>query len=101
MKKQIILIVFFFYFLILFETGFMANFPAIISLVAVSVAIITLFEPPKSPYAVVGAIAGGFFWDVFSSSFFGFHILIMLILVGAMKVILNYVRIPIIKRFKK
>lgn len=45
--------------------------------------------PREDNLGFCGAIMGGFFWDIFSKDFLGFHILILLILTSFLRVILK------------
>ncbi|MFH1656976.1 MAG: hypothetical protein ABH919_00715 [bacterium] len=41
------------------------------------------------------AIIGGFFWDIFSDCFLGFHVLILLAIVISIRFVFkNYIRLP-------
>ncbi|MEA3292990.1 MAG: rod shape-determining protein MreD [Patescibacteria group bacterium] len=99
MTKNIFIFIILFYFLILFQTSFLVHFningwtPNLILIIL----ILTLFlEKPTNKNAIYVAIICGFFWDIFSETFIGFHILIGLFLVILIKIILKkYIR-PII-----
>ncbi len=104
MKFIKILIIFFsLYFLVLLQTSFFVHFGAAVlipNLIFIAVLFLSFFEnilvSKQEFYSFWAAIAGGFFLDVFSSQFIGFHILILLGIVIFIKAIFKrYVRIPV------
>ena len=97
-----------FYILTLFQTSFLTHFNIFLegflgwtpNLVLIAVILITIFENPDSRtnLGVEAAFVGGFFLDIFSENFIGFHILILIILAFFIKFILRkYVRISPIR----
>ena len=105
--KKILILIPFFYILTLFQTSFFIHFNIFLgggflgwalNLILIAVILITVFDP-HTKIGVGAAFIGGFFLDIFSENFIGFHILILVILAFFIKFILRrYVRIPIIKR---
>ena len=102
--KRFLLSLFVFYFLTLLETSFLLHFSFfgfIPDFILILVILWNLFENSNKffSWGVFNALIGGFFLDVFSSRFFGFHIILFLVLAILIKKIIgNYVRIPIGKR---
>ena len=124
MIKKFLAIIIFFYILILFQTSFLVHFDIfsgkIISygIILIPIVLITLasetseawkksfssslsfFTLQNQFYGLVAAFSAGFFLDIFSENFIGFHILILTGLVVFIKFILQkHVRIPIIKPY--
>jgi len=102
--KKFLLLILSLYILALVQTSFLVHFTIeglVLNLILIAVIIINFFKSPNF-YTKIGmgaAFFGGFFLDIFSESFIGFHILILLGLVIFIKFILRrYVRIPTIKR---
>ncbi len=108
--KKILIALFVFYFLSLFQSSFLVHFSfagITLNLIFIIVLLLSIFENKKISeqlykekfwlkYSTLGAILGGFFLDIFSSQFIGFHILILLGTVAVIKIILKkYVRILI------
>ena len=108
MIKKIIAIGVFFYFLALLETSFFAHFTflnVLPSFTLLAVALINLLESPSKNLGLWAALLGGFFLDIFAGDmmgfgFFGFYILLSLLIAFCIKYLFRqYVRIPVIKRF--
>lgn len=101
MIKKSIFFLIFFYTLALIQTSFLVHFQIFgitLNLILIFVILLTLFEDPKKYFSIWGAIIGGFFWDIFSTSFIGFHILILAGIVIFIKVIFKkYVRFKVRK----
>lgn len=105
--KKILILILFFYILTLFQTSFLIHFNIFLeggffgwalNLILIAVILITVLENPEKNLGIFSGICGGFFLDIFSENFLGFHILILVILAFFIKFILRkYVRIPIIK----
>jgi hypothetical protein len=113
MKKLLILIPFL-YILTLFQTSFLIHFNIFLgggffgwisNLVLIAVILITVFSVRGGPASgkedlnknigIFSGICGGFFLDIFSENFIGFHILILVIIAFFIKLILRkYVRFP-------
>jgi rod shape-determining protein MreD len=99
MLRRIILLIVIFYFLALFQSslfpyfgilGFVAN------LTLLSVILINIFIH-DTYFGLFSAVIGGFFWDVFSSQFFGYHVLILLLIASLIQIILKkYVRTSLV-----
>ena len=92
--KRVFLVIILFYGLAIFETSFLGHFHVfggLPNLVLIGVIMLNLFEKPEEKSGVWAAVIGGFFWDVFSANFIGFHLLILL----AVSLIIKYV----LKRF--
>jgi rod shape-determining protein MreD len=100
MKKFLILILSF-YILALFQTSFLVHFGIIgyfLNLILIATILINLFVPHHSWWGITSAFIGGFFLDIFSENFIGFHILILLMLSLFIKFVFKkYVRVPIVK----
>ncbi len=91
---KILAIIVFFYILILLQTSFLIHFNIIGGLVNYSLILIPLlaisFLTPRQQWVdVAGAFSAGFFLDIFSGSFIGLHILILVSLVFFIKFILK------------
>ena len=106
MIKKFLAIIIFFYILILFQTSFLVHFNIfsgkLISyiIILIPVTLISFLTPQNQFYGLVAAFSAGFFLDIFSGSFIGFHILILvLILIGLKFILQKYVRIPTIKPY--
>lgn len=99
--KKILILIPFFYILTLFQTSFFTHFNIFLeggflgwalNLILIAVILITVFDP-RTKIGVGAAFFGGFFLDIFSENFIGFHILILVILAFFIKFILRkYVR---------
>jgi len=101
--KKILILIPFFYILTLFQTSFLIHFNIFLegfagwtlSLVLIAVILITVFDP-HTKIGVGAAFIGGFFLDIFSENFIGFHILILVTLAFLIKFILRkYIRLRI------
>lgn len=100
--KNLILFTIFFYFLTIFQTSFLAHFSIkgiVINFILVALFLINILEAPEKNSGIFAALVAGFFWDVFSDNFIGFHILILIFLTLLIKIILvRYVRVKIFQR---
>jgi len=100
MRKSLILIIFF-YILALLQTSFLIHFSfskIVPNLLLITVLILNILEEPRENNGIFGAVASGFFWDIFSDKFIGFHILILAGIAVLIKLILrNYLQ-PLIRR---
>lgn len=100
MTKKILIPILFFYLLSLFEASFLIHFEKLSrvpSLILILTILLNFLEKPEKNSGIFSAFVGGFFWDIFSSRFIGFHILILLTLAIFIKLILRkYVR-PVIR----
>lgn len=80
----------------LIQSSFFIHFPIFgvtPNLVLLGVLGISVFVSEKSPLDIIAAIAGGTILDIFSSSFFGYWIGILLVLVLIMRFFIRkYVR---------
>ena len=105
MRALIILaIIIFFYILVLFQTSFLVHFSIFqrglltYGFILILIAFLNFFTPHNQWWGIGSAFAAGFFLDIFSGSFIGFHILILVGLAIFIKFILQkHVQIPIIK----
>lgn len=106
MKKTLVLILSL-YILALIQTSFSIHFPISLNswgdwspnLILIIVVLINFLETPQKNLGIFAAATGGFFLDIFSENFIGFHILILLALSFLIKFILRkYVYLPIIKQ---
>ena len=105
MVKKISAIVIFFYILVLLQTSFLVHFNIFLGqflgygLILISVILLSFFVPDGSWLGIGAAFIAGFFLDIFSENFIGFHILILLGLAIFIKFILKrYVQIPFVQR---
>lgn len=100
--KNLILLLLLFYLLFIFQTSFWVHFPLkgyIINLILIVLLLFNILEAPEKNKGILAAGIVGFFWDIFSEKFIGFHILILVILALLIKTILvRYVRIKIFER---
>ena len=100
---KIVIGIIFLYGLTLFQSGFLPPFSFFLSslnLILILAIILNLFEKEQKlfSFGIFFAFFGGFFLDVFSSSFFGKNIIILLGLAFFIKFVLKkYVRIPFVK----
>jgi len=105
--KRLLFLFFCFYFLILIQTGFLIHFNiggwwAGYGPILIAIIFINLFTPHYSWWGVSASFFGGFFLDIFSENFIGFHILILLLVSLFIKFILKkYMRIPVWEKIKK
>ena len=92
-----------FYFLLLLQTSFLVHFvPFLPSLILIIVLLINLFEDEKKNFGMITAFIGGFFLDVFSENYIGFHILILFLLSILIKLVLkNYLQPRLSLRLSK
>lgn len=97
MAWKSVLLIIFFYFLALFQVSFFNHFYIRgfnFNLILLFVVLINLFFLDIH-FGFLSALAGGFFWDVFSSQFFGYHILILIIASAFIHFVLRkYIRYP-------
>jgi len=101
-------IILFLYLLTLFQTSFFPHFQQFLLAphfgggviwVIITVILINLFQNQKENLGFFSAFFGGFFLDIFSENFIGFHILILVAIAFFIKFILRkHVRIPAIGR---
>jgi rod shape-determining protein MreD len=89
LKKQLILVILF-YFLALAQASFLAHFhffDVIPNLILIAVVALAFLEKSKDYSGGLPALGGGFFLDVFSGNFLGFHVLILLAVYSFIKII--------------
>ncbi|MDD3399960.1 MAG: hypothetical protein PHF07_02905 [Candidatus Pacebacteria bacterium] len=100
MFLRIILLIAAFYFLAIFQSAFLVHFGIfgfIANLILLTVVLINLFIR-DSYFGLFSAVIGGFFWDVFSSQFLGFHVILLLLVAVFIQLILKkYVRSSVIQ----
>jgi rod shape-determining protein MreD len=101
--KKILLLIVSFYFLAALQTSFLAHFNLFgfyPNFILLAVIFINFFEKNDHSLGLVAGIWGGLLLDVFSVSFFGFHVLICLAFSLAIKLIIRkYVWTPAIWEF--
>jgi len=106
MKKFLILTIFL-YILTLFQASFLIHFKIFreeffswaLNPVFIAVILINCFAPRQEWLGIALAFIGGFFLDIFSENFIGFHILILVAIAFFIQFILRkHVRIPAIGR---
>lgn len=102
MFKKILILVILFYLLVLFQTSFLVHFTIwgrVPNLILVLVIFWNLFEKSKNYFGLYPALIGGLFSDIFSSSFIGFNILILLAIAIFIKLIIKrHARIPLVEK---
>lgn len=106
MIKKTIFFIFFFYILILFQTSFLVHFSLwgiVPNLVLILAVLVNFLSSDKTLCIVVSAI-GGLYLDIFSFAgffgFFGTYTIALMLFSFLLKIILiQYVRIPAIKKF--
>ena len=83
-----------FYFLILLQTSFLVHFVSTLpNLILIIVLLINLFEDKKENFGMIAAFTGGFFLDIFSENYLGFHIVILFLFSILIKLVLkNYLQ---------
>jgi rod shape-determining protein MreD len=105
--KKFLILLLSFYILTLFQTSFVIHFKIfreeffswVLDLVFIAVILINCFSPRQEWSGIALAFIGGFFLDIFSENFIGFHILILVAIAFFIKFILRkHVRIPAIGR---
>lgn len=100
--KNIILLLIFFYLLFIFQTSFLVHFPIrgwVFNLIFIVIILFNILEKPEKNNGILAAVILGFFWDIFSEKFIGYHILILVFLALLIKTILvRYVRIKIFQK---
>ncbi len=82
MKKALILILTL-YLLTLIQTSFLVHFNilgVIFNLVLVFVCLLSFFEGPTQRWGFFAAVIGGFFLDIFSTSFIGISIFVLVLI---------------------
>ncbi len=102
MVKKILISILLLYLLIIFQISFIVHFAVkgfVINSIFLLICLLNIIEDPKENYGIIGAGILGFFWDIFSEKFIGYHILILVFLAFLIKVVLvRYVRIKILQR---
>lgn len=95
--EDLIIIILFSYLFFIFQTSFLVHLDIkgiVPNLVLIAVFLVNILENPVNYYGVLIAVIFGFFWDIFSEKFIGFHILILVFTSILIKTILKrYVRI--------
>ena len=94
------------YFSVLFQFSFLVHFFSLpyflnffLSLGAIIAIIINLLEEKQGRVGLVSAFSAGLFLDIFSDQFFGFNIIVLLVICLFIKYIIkNYVGIPCFKK---
>jgi len=100
MTKKILFSIIFFYIFVLFESSFLVHFEIfnkIPSLILPIVILWNILEKSKEQTGIFFAFFAGFFWDIFSSNFIGFHILILMGLAVLIKFVLKKYLQPAVK----
>jgi rod shape-determining protein MreD len=97
--RNIILLLVFFYLLFVFQTSFLVHFPIrgwVLNIVFIAIFLFNILEKPEKNNGILAAAILGFFWDIFSENFIGYHVLMLVFLALLIKTILvRYVRIKI------
>jgi len=99
MKKILILIILF-YILTLFQASFLIHFPIFgkaPNLILIAVFALNFLENPRKNTGIYIAGISGFFWDIFSKGFIGFHILVLVAIALCIKIILRNYLTPLIR----
>jgi len=98
MLKRTLISLVLFYFLVLVQGSFLIHFSVfgfVPNFVLILVIVINLFASPKNWWGLASALIGGFFLDIFSASFLGFNLLILLAISLFLKMFLRkYVQVP-------
>jgi len=91
MIRKVLIYTLFFYCLALLQTSVLAGFElfGIINIILVSALLVNIFEKPKEYAGLYAAFSGGFFLDIFSSSFIGQNTAILLVLALFIKIVLR------------
>ncbi|TKJ18844.1 MAG: rod shape-determining protein MreD [Promethearchaeota archaeon Loki_b32] len=77
MIKKIVFVIIGFYFLVLLQSSFFVHFSNYVpNFVLIAVVLINLFEKQKNNFGIISSLIGGFFLDVFFSSYIGYYVLI-------------------------
>ncbi len=101
MIKKIVIIISI-YFLTIFQYSFLVHFfflPHFLSFNTIITIIYNLYEDKRNNFGIIVAFFSGLFLDIFSQSFFGLNIIIMVLISVSIKYIIkNYVGIT---RFQK
>jgi len=96
MRKILILILIaVFYILTLFQSSFLVHFNisgVVPNLVLILVCLLSFFEKPNQHLGIFGAIIGGFFLDIFSNSFIGISIIVLIIISFFIKKSLHFLK---------
>lgn len=99
MIKRVLVLLAVFYLLALMQTSFFIHFKIwgiMPNFILISAILINIFEQPKKNTGLFAGFIGGFFLDIFSSSFIGFYALILLALSFLIKIIFRkYVWAPV------
>jgi len=89
-----VLFIFLLYFLSLIQTSFLPIF-YYFNIIGIIVLIINIYESPKKYFGIWTSFFGGFFLDIFSSHFFGYYTLVLILMSLLIKfVIKKNVSIP-------
>jgi rod shape-determining protein MreD len=101
MIKKLLISIILFYFLALIQASFMPHFAIygiVFNILLLVIIILNIFESSENYLGLYDAIIAGFFLDIFSNSFIGFNILILLTIAVLLKFFFRrYVRIPFTK----
>ncbi len=83
MLRKIIFLVIVSYILVLLQSSFLIHFNilgAIPNFILILVFLLNFFEEPNEHWGIFGAVIGGFFLDIFSTSFLGSSIICLIIM---------------------
>ncbi len=98
MIKKVLISIIILYFLALLETSFFVHFNLfkwIPNTLLLYIIIFNIFENPKKYGGIYASFIAGFFLDIFSSGFIGFHIIIYLAVALFLKFVFrHYVKVP-------
>lgn len=100
MRGNILILTLILYFLTIFQTSFLIHFKFLNqfpSLILILVFLLNLFEKKEKNSGFISAFLGGFFWDIFSHHFIGFHIILLVLFAIFIKFVLKKQFQPIIK----
>lgn len=96
---KLLLLVPLFFFLSVIQTSFLIHvtvFGVVINLVLITFILINLIGPTRMALGLPSAVIAGFFLDVFSGTFFGFWVIILIIASLIIEAVMNrYVRSPV------
>lgn len=102
MIKNLFILIIILYILFIFQTSFLVHFPIkgwVLNFVLIVTILFNILEVPEKNNGILAAAILGFFWDIFSENFIGYHVLILVFSAFLIKTILvRYVRIKIFER---
>ena len=103
--KRVLILIFLLYFLALLQASFLPYFTfsqkwwgnGNLNLILFLVILLNLWEKPAEKSGLIAGFFGGFFLDIFSENFFGYWILILIILSLFIKFVLKKYIHPVLR----